>query len=199
MAISAQQVKGLRERTGAGMMDCKRALEAAGGDFEKAILVLREKGVAEAREKSVRKADEGVVTSYIHGDGRIGVLLELACETDFVARNEEFRRLARELAMQVAAMSPIVVRPEDLSEDVVKRERELYLHQCADKPENIRERMVTGKLEKFFEQVCLLRQPYIRDDSRRVEDVVKEMVAKLRENIEVRRFVRMELGHSAES
>jgi elongation factor Ts len=197
MAISAGKVKDLREKTGAGMMECKRALEAAGGDENKALLILREKGLAQAIEKAVRQTVEGVVTSYIHGDGRIGVLLELACETDFVARTEEFRGLAAELAMQVAAMSPLVVRPENLSEDVVQTERELYLRQCADKPQNVRERIVAGKLESFYEQVCLLRQPYIRDGSRRVEDIIKDAIAKLGENIEVRRFVRMELGRGS--
>jgi len=197
MAISAEKVKDLREKTGAGMMECKRALEAAGGDENKALLILREKGLAQATEKGARQTVEGVVTSYIHGDGRIGVLLELACETDFVARTQEFRRLAAELAMQVAAMSPLVVRPENLSQEVVQTERELYLRQSGDKPENVRERIVSGKLETFYEQVCLLRQPYIRDGSRRVEDIIKEAIARLGENIEVRRFVRMELGRAS--
>jgi elongation factor Ts len=197
MAISAEKVKDLREKTGAGMMECKRALEAAGGDESKALLILREKGLAQATEKGARQTVEGVVTSYIHGDGRIGVLLELACETDFVARTQEFRRLAAELAMQVAAMSPLVVRPENLSQEVVQTERELYLRQSGDKPENVRERIVSGKLETFYEQVCLLRQPYIRDGSRRVEDIIKDAIARLGENIEVRRFVRMELGRAS--
>jgi len=197
MAVPAEKVKGLRERTGAGMMECKRALEAAAGDEEKALKILREKGLAQAREKGARKTAEGLITSYIHADGRIGVLLELACETDFVARTQEFRRLAAELAMQVAAMSPMVVRPDDLSKEVVEAEREIYQRQVADKPENVRERIVHGKLEGFYEQVCLIRQAYIRDGSRRVEDIIKDAIAKLGENIEVRRFVRMELGRNS--
>jgi len=194
MAITAEQVKQLRDRTGAGMMDCKRALEATGGDQDKAATLLREKGLAGAQEKGARQTTEGIIVSYVHGGGRIGVLLELACETDFVARNAEFRRLANELAMQVAALSPLSVTPEGLPPHVVQAERELYLNQCADKPENIRERIVTGKMEKFHEQVCLLRQVYIRDDSRKVDEIIKDAIAKLGENITVRRFVRMELG-----
>ncbi len=196
MAISAQDVKELRERTGAGMMDCKRALEEADGDQRKALTVLRQKGLAKARGKASREAAEGIIVSYVH-DGRIGVLLELACETDFVARNEELRLLAGQLAMQVAAMSPLVVRPEDLPEDVLQAEREVYLQQCADKPENIRERIVEGKLKKFYGQVCLLQQDYIRDDSRKVQDIIQDAIAKLGENIEVRRFARMALGEGA--
>lgn len=196
MAISAQDVKELRGRTGAGMMDCKRALQEADGDQRKALTVLREKGLAKARGKASREAAEGIIVSYVH-DGRIGVLLELACETDFVARNEELRLLAGQLAMQVAAMSPLVVRPEDLPEDVLQAERAVYLQQCADKPENIRERIVEGKLKKFYGQVCLLQQDYIRDDSRKVQDIIQDAIAKLGENIEVRRFARMALGEGA--
>lgn len=196
MAISAQDVKQLRDSTGAGMMDCKRALQEADGDQRKALTVLREKGLAKARGKASREAAEGIIVSYVHDD-RIGVLLELACETDFVARNEGLRLLAGELAMQVAAMSPLVVRPEDLPEDVLQAEREVYLQQCADKPENIRERIVEGKLKKFYGQVCLLQQDYIRDDSRKVQDIIQDAIAKLGENIEVRRFARMALGEGA--
>jgi len=196
MGISAQQVKELRQMTGAGLMDCKRALAEAGGDPEKARMLLREKGLARAQKKSARQTAEGAIISYVHGEGRIGVLLELACETDFVARSEEFRKLGKELAMQVAAMSPRFVAPQDVPEAVVQAERELYLQQCADKPEKIQERIVAGKLQKFYEQVCLLKQPYIRDDSRRVEDLVNDVIARLGENIQVRRFARMELGRA---
>jgi len=191
-------VRKLRDKTGAGLMDCKRALEEAEGDQQKAEAVLRQKGLDKALAKGSRKTAEGVIISYIHGDGRIGVLLELACETDFVARNEEFRELARELAMQVAAMKPQVVRPEDLPEQVVEAEREIYAAQFADKPQNVLERIVDGKMEKFYEQACLFNQPHIRDDSRTVDEVVKDAIAKLGENIEVRRFVRMELGQADE-
>jgi elongation factor Ts len=197
MPVSAQDVKELRERTGAGLMDCKRALEEAAGDQAKAQMLLREKGLAKAREKSSRQTAEGVIVSYIHGGGRIGVLLELACETDFVARNEDFRWLANELAMQVAAMDPLAVSPQDLPAQAVEVEKALYRHQAADKPPQVQDRMVDGKLEKYYEQVCLLRQPYIRDDSRCVGEIIKDMIAKLGENIEVKRFVRMELGRGS--
>ncbi len=196
MAVTAEEVKKLRDKTGAGLMDCKRALQQTAGDQQKAEAVLRQKGLDKALAKGSRETVEGIIISYIHGDGRIGVLLELACETDFVARNEEFRELAKELAMQVAAMRPQVVRPEDLPEQTVQAEREIYAEQFADKPESVRQRIVDGKMEKFYEQVCLLNQAYMRDDSRTVGEVVKAAVAKLGENIEVRRFVRMELGQA---
>jgi elongation factor Ts len=199
MPISAQQVKELRDRTGAGLMDCKHALQEAGGDQQKALTALREKGLARAREKGARETAEGLIVSYVHGDGRIGVLLELACETDFVARNEEFRQLANELAMQVAAMDPLAVRPEELPEETLEAERRLYRQQCADKPEQIQEKIVAGRLQKYYEQVCLLEQPYIRDDGRKVADIINDAIAKLGENIEVRRFVRMELGRREEA
>jgi len=198
VVVTAEDVRKLRDKTGAGLMDCKRALEEAEGDQQKAEAVLRQRGLDKALAKGSRKTAEGVIISYIHGDGRIGVLLELACETDFVARNEEFRELARELAMQVAAMKPQVVRPEDLPEQVVEAEREIYAAQFADKPQNVLERIVDGKMEKFYEQACLFNQPHIRDDSRTVDEVVKDAIAKLGENIEVRRFVRMELGQADE-
>lgn len=194
MGISAQDVKKLRDLTGTGLMDCKRALEEAGGDVEKARMALREKGLANAQKKSARQAAEGIIASYIHGNGRIGVLVELACETDFVARNEQLQNLSRELAMQVAAMSPRAVSPDDLPEDVIDAERELYGKEAAEKPEHIRDKIVEGKLRKFYEQVCLLRQPYVRDDKRKVQDIVNDAIARLGENIVVRRFVRMEVG-----
>ncbi|MGD2173965.1 MAG: translation elongation factor Ts [Candidatus Brocadiaceae bacterium] len=194
MPISAQQVKELRDRTGAGLMDCKRALVDADGDIEKARTILREKGMARAQQKRGRETSEGAIFSYVHNNNRIGVLVELACETDFVARNPEFEELGRELAMQVAAMSPLAVRREELPEERVQDEREIYLQQCADKPEHIRERIVEGKLGKFCEDVCLLEQPYIRDDSKTVADLVKEAIARLGENIRVERFARLELG-----
>jgi len=194
MGISAQEVKDLRDMTSAGLMDCKRALVEAEGDMEKARRLLREKGLAKAQKKRDRETGEGTIVSYVHSNGRIGVLLELACETDFVARNEQFQELARELAMQVAAMNPQAVRPEDLPDETIAAEREVYLQQCADKPERIQEKIVEGKLSKFYEQMCLLKQEYIRDDSRTVEELIKEAIVKLGENIEVGRFVRMEMG-----
>ena len=193
MNVTAQQVRELREKTGAGMMDCKRALVEAGGDEEQAVRILREKGLATAAKKGARETSEGIIASYVH-KGRIGVLLELNCETDFVARNEEFAELANNLAMQVAAMSPLVVAPEDLPQEALEAEREVYRKQFAEKPEKVREGIVEGKLKAYYSQVCLLHQEYVRDDSRKVEDIVNDAIAKLGENIQVRRFVRMELG-----
>ncbi len=194
MAISAPEVKQLRDRTGAGLMDCKRALAEADGDQQKAVMILREQGLAMAREKGSRQTAEGAIVSYVHGNGRIGVLLELACETDFVARNDEFRQLANELAMQVAAMDPLAATPEELPAETVEAEKALYRQQSADKPEHIQEQIIQGRLAKFYEQVCLLKQPYIRDDQRTVEQLIQDAIAKLGENIGVRRFVRLEIG-----
>jgi elongation factor Ts len=197
MAIPARDVKTLRDKTGAGMMDCKRALTEAGGDMDKAMALLREKGLAKAREKSARAMSEGVIVSYIHGNGRIGVLVELGCETDFVARNEEFQALARELAMQVAASKPLYVSPEDVPADVVEAEKAIYRSQVADKPEQIQDKIIEGKLGKYYEEVCLTKQPYIRDDSKTIERLVQDTIAKVGENMTVRRFVRMELGENS--
>ncbi len=196
MSVSAQDVKQLRDRTGAGLMDCKRALTEAGGDQEEAMTVLRKLGLAKAQKKGSRQTSEGVVMPYVHSNGKLGVLLELACETDFVARNENFQQLARDLAMQVAASAPLAVRPDDLPEDVVEAEKQVFRQQCADKPEQIQEKIVEGKLRKFYEETCLLNQEYIRDDSRTVADIVNDAIAKLGENIEVRRFVRLALGEA---
>ncbi|ADU51117.1 translation elongation factor Ts (EF-Ts) [Thermaerobacter marianensis DSM 12885] len=196
MAVSAKQVAELRARTGAGMMDCKKALEEAGGDLEKAAELLREWGMAAAAKKAGRETAEGLVHAYIHGQGRIGVLIEVNCETDFVAATDDFRQLVHELAMQVAATAPQYVRREDVPADVVERERELLRRQAEaeGKPAHIVDKIVEGRLDKFFSQVCLEEQPYIRDDSVTVGDLVKQAIAKLGENIRVRRFVRFELG-----
>jgi elongation factor Ts len=196
MPITAQQVKELREMTGAAMMACKKALVESDGDIEKARTVLREKGLAKALSKATRETAEGIIAPYVHGNGRIGVLVQLACETDFVARSGEFQELARELAMQVAAMSPVAVRPEDLPEEMVAAEREVQRQQVADKPANIQERIIEGKMAKFYAEACLLKQAYIRDETgaKTVEELIKERIAKLGENIEVKRFVRMEVG-----
>jgi elongation factor Ts len=196
MEITAQQVKELRDMTGAAMMACKKALVEAGGDMEKARTVLREKGLAKALAKATRETAEGIVEPYVHGNGRIGVLVQLACETDFVARSGEFGELAREIAMQIAAMSPVAVRPEDLPEEMVAAEREVQRQQVADKPANIQERIIEGKMAKFYAEACLLKQPYIRDEagSMTIEELIKEKIAKLGENIEVKRFVRLEVG-----
>jgi elongation factor Ts len=196
MAIPAKDVKALRDKTGAGMMDCKRALTEADGDMDKAMAVLREKGLAKAREKSSRTMSEGIIVSYVHGNGRIGVLVELGCETDFVARNEEFQALARELAMQVAASTPLYVSPEDVPADVIEAEKAIYRGQVADKPEQIQDKIIEGKLGKYYEEVCLIKQPYIREDSKTVGDLIQDTIAKVGENMTVRRFVRMELGET---
>jgi len=198
MAVSAKQVAELRARTGAGMMDCKRALEESGGDLERAAELLREWGMAAAAKKAGRETAEGLVHAYIHGQGRIGVLIEVNCETDFVAATEDFRRLVNELAMQVAATNPQYVRRDDVPAEVVEREREILRKQAEaeGKPAHIVEKIVEGRLEKFFAEVCLEEQPYIRDDSITVGDLIKQAIAKLGENIRVRRFVRFELGGS---
>ena len=196
MAVTADQVKELRERTGAGMMECKKALQEAGGDFDKAVEVLRKSGIARAATRSDRAASEGVVEAYIHPGNRVGVLIEVNCETDFVARTDEFRELVRNLAMQVAAGGAEVVRREEVSPERVEREREILKSQTEGqgKPAAILDKIVTGKLEKFYSEICLLEQPYIRDDKTTVGDLVRQASAKTGENIQVRRFARFRLG-----
>ncbi|HLW61105.1 MAG TPA: translation elongation factor Ts [bacterium] len=196
MEISAGQVKELRARTGAGVMDCRNALTEARGDLEIAQQLLRAKGLAAAARKSGRVAKEGMVTSYIHGEGRLGVLVEINCETDFVARTQDFRTLARDVAMQVAASDPRYVTREDVPEDVVAGERAAYLAkaQTESKAGAAAAAAADEQLEKFFQSVCLLQQPFIRDQGRTVGDVVKEVVARTGENIQIRRFARFRLG-----
>jgi elongation factor Ts len=198
MAVSAEDVMKLREKTGAGLMDCKRALVETNGDSEKATVLLRERGIAKAEKKRSRTANEGIIAHYIHSDTKKGVLLELNCETDFVARNQEFRELARELCMQVAAMSPAAVSREELPQEVVEREKAIYAQQVTDKPPQVVEKIVAGKLEKFYAQMCLLDQPWIRDDKKCIRALIDDKIAKLGEKIEVRRFVRMEVGEGPE-
>ncbi|MGQ9497725.1 MAG: translation elongation factor Ts [Desulfotomaculales bacterium] len=200
MGIPASLVKELRERTGAGMMDCKKALIETGGDIEKAIVYLREKGLAAAAKKAGRIAAEGVVDSYIHGGGRIGVLVEINCETDFVAKTEEFRSFVRDIAMQIAAARPEWVRREDVPPEKVAQEREILRVQTLNegKPEKIVDRIVDGRLEKFFKEVCLLEQPFIKNPDVTVGDVLKETIARLGENVVIRRFTRYELGEGIE-
>ena len=196
--IPAKLVAELRARTGAGMMDCKRALEETGGDLEKAIDQLRKKGVAKAEKRAGREATEGLIGSYIHHDGAIGVLVELNCETDFVARTEDFKALAKDVAVHVAATRPLAVRIEDLPAELVQRERQVYEAQVAEqkKPEQIRGKIVEGMLKKFYEDNVLLEQKFVKDDSRTVGELVKELSGKTGENVQVRRFVRFELGGS---
>lgn len=196
MAITAQMVKELREKTGAGMMECKKALEASGGDFNKAIEFLRQKGLTTAQKKASRSATEGIITSYIHMD-KIGVMLELNCETDFVAKNEEFRQLAKDIAMHIAASNPQYIKSQDVPEEVVEKEKEIYRAQITgNKPPQVVEKIVEGKLEKFFEEMCLLEQPFIREPEKKIKDLITEKVAKFGENIIVRRFVRFQVGQS---
>ncbi len=196
MEVTAEKVKELRERTGIGMMECKAALGECGCDMDKAIELLRKKGYARAEAKSGRAAKEGAIGSYIHMNGRIGVLVELNCESDFVARNCEFQELVKELAMQVAAAKPKWVAAVDVPPHIVEKEKEIIQAQLGDmkKPPEIMEKIVTGKLLKFFEEVCLLEQPYIRDDKIKVRDLVTKLVQKMGENIKVGRFARFELG-----
>lgn len=194
--ISKEMVKALREHTGAGVLDCKRALEETRGDLEEATRLLRQRGLAIAAKKSGRVAQEGLVEAYIHAGGRLGALVEINCETDFVARTEEFQRLAHDLAMQVVASNPQYLRPEDIPPEVIEEKKRLFLSELEgqDKPEHLMERIVEGKLEGYYDQVCLLRQPFIKDEGLTVAEVITEGIAKLGENIVVCRFVRYELG-----
>ncbi|MDL1970027.1 MAG: translation elongation factor Ts [Candidatus Desulfofervidaceae bacterium] len=196
MAVTTAQIKELRERTGAGMMDCKKALEASQGDMEKAIDWLRKKGMAKAQKRAGRTASEGLVQAYIHAGGKIGVLVEVNCETDFVARTEDFQKFVKEIAMQIAATNPLAVSKEDLPAEVIEREKEIYRQQAlaSGKPERVVDRIVEGKLEKFFQDACLLEQPYIREDKIKIKDLLNELVAKTGEKIIIRRFVRFQLG-----
>ena len=196
MEISAQQVKELRERTGAGIMDVKRALEESKGDLEKAIDLLRQRGAAKAAKLAGREAREGLVEAYVHHNGRVGVLVEVNCETDFVARTEDVRALARELALQIASRDPVAVSPEEVPPEIVARERAIYEAQAREegKPEPVIPKIVEGKLRKFFQENTLLEQPYIRDPERTVRQLVEEVQAKVGERIVVRRFARFEVG-----
>jgi elongation factor Ts len=196
MDITAEMVKDLRERTGIGMMECKSALAESNGDMEKAIEILRKKGHARAQAKASREAAQGVVGAYVHMNGRIGVLVEVNCESDFVARNAEFQELVKEIAMQICAAKPRYVSSAEIPPDVLAAEKEIIKGQLGDmkKPPEIMEKIVQGKLGKFYEEVCLLDQPYIREDKIKVRDLVTQAVAKIGENIKVRRFARFEIG-----
>ena len=196
MGISAQQVKELREKTGAGMMDCKKALVEAGGDMEKAVRVLREKGMAAAAKKATRTVREGLVGRYIHAGGKLGVLVEVNCETDFVARTSEFQQLVRDIAMHIAASNPLHVRSADMPEEEIAEESEIYRRQAQQegKPDHIADKIVEGRLKKYYSEVCLYDQAFVRDPDMTVEELVKSMVAKLGENILVRRFARFKIG-----
>jgi elongation factor Ts len=198
--VSAAMIKDLRERTGAGMSDCKKALTEVSGDMDKAIDYLRAKGLAKAAKKAGREATEGAVVSYIHAGGRIGVLVEINCETDFVARNEDFQGFTRDVAMQIAAMNPQFVRKEEVAADVVAREREVLLAKAKEtgKPEPVIQKMVDGQIAKWMKEICLLDQSWVKDPDKTIEQVQQELIAKIGENIKIRRFVRFELGEGLE-
>lgn len=200
MEISASMVKDLRERTGAGMMDCKRALIETDGDIEKAIEYLRENGLSKAAKKAGRLASEGIVESYIHGGGRIGVLVEVNIETDFAANNKDFRSFVKDIAMQIAALNPLYVKKEEVPAELIEKEKEVLKAQAINegKPANIAEKMVIGRIEKYYTEVCLLEQPFIKDGDKTVDQVVKEMISTIGENINIRRFVRFERGEGLE-
>ena len=200
MSISASQIKELRGKTGAGILDCKKALGAVDGDFEKAVDWLRTKGIAKAAKKSTRAATEGSVFSYIHGGGRLGVLLEVNCETDFVARGDVFQTFVQDVSMHIAAASPSWVRREDAPTDEVSREKSIFLQQAIDsgKPEHIAEKMVVGKLNKYYAENCLLEQAWVKDDSKTIEQLQTEVVTQTGENVRIRRFTRWSLGEGLE-
>ena len=194
--VSAAQVKTLREQTGAGMMDAKAALAESGGDIAGAVEVLRKKGVLKAGKKSDRATGEGLIESYIHGEGRIGVLLEINCETDFVGRNQDFKALAHDLALHVAASNPLYVSRENVPSDLVEKEKSIYREQvlAESKPASIIEKIVEGKLEKYFQEICLLEQPFVKDPDITIKELVNQKIATIGENIQVRRFTRYVLG-----
>ena len=196
--ISAAMVKQLREKTGAGMMDCKNALSEVNGEIEKAIELLRKKGLATAQKRAGRTLSEGIIQSYIHMTGKLGVLVEVNCETDFVAKNEDFQEFAKNIAMHIAATNPLGITPEDISQELIEKEKEIYRAQALDmgKPENVIDKIVEGKLNKFYEESCLLNQPYVRDTDISIADLLNQMIAKIGENISIKRFVRYQIGES---
>jgi elongation factor Ts len=200
MAITTEQVKQLREATGAGVLDCRGALEEANGDYEKAVDILRQKGLAKAAKRADREVSNGLVELYSHGDGRVGVMVEVNCETDFVARSEAFRKLAHEIALQIAASSPLWLELEDADEAMLEREREVARNRAKEegKPEASWPKIVEGRVEKYLDEMVLMRQPYIRDDSKTIKDLIGEGVVSTGENIVVRRFARWELGEKLE-
>ncbi|MDX9963096.1 translation elongation factor Ts [Desulfobacter postgatei] len=194
--ITAQMVKDLRAATGSGIMDCKRVLAEADGDMDNAIDLLRKKGLAKAAKRAGRSTSEGIIYSYIHTGAKLGVLLEVNCESDFVAKTEDFERFAKDIAMHIAAANPAGLVPEDVDQSVIEKEREIYRAQMLEegKPENIIDKIVDGKVEKFYKEVCLLSQQYIKDPQKTVEDVLKETIGKIGENIQIKRFARFQIG-----
>ncbi len=194
--ITAAMVKQLRDKTGAGMMDCKKALQEAEGDFDKAAEILRKKGIAKAAKRADREANEGVVTAYIHPGSKLGVLVEVNCETDFVANTDDFQSFAKNIAMHIAASNPLAIRREDLDQEVLNKEKEIYREQALaqGKPEHIVDKIVEGRLEKYYSEVCLLEQPYVKDPDKTIKDLVTETIAKVGENITIKRFARFRIG-----
>jgi len=196
VTITSQMVKELRDKTNAGMMDCKKALTETGGDMEKAVDLLRQKGLAVAQKRADRATSEGVIATYIHAGGKMGVMVEVGCETDFVAKNDDFNEFAKNVAMHIAATNPVSIKREDVPEDLLERERNIYKQQAIDsgKPENIAEKMVTGKMDKFYAENCLMEQKFVKDPDLTIQDLLNELVAKLGENISVKRFARFQVG-----
>jgi elongation factor Ts len=196
MEIDAKVIKDLREKTGAGVMDCKKALAETSGNLEKAALWLREKGIASAAKRAGRIASEGTIGSYIHAGGKLGVMVEVNCETDFAAKGPDFQSLVKEIAMQIAAANPRCVRREELAPEIIEQERQIYVQQATGKPESMINRIVEGKLDKFYKEVCLLEQSWVRDPNRTITDLLGEYTAKINEKLEVRRFARFQLGET---
>jgi len=194
--ITASSVKALRDKTGAGMMDCKKALGECSGDEEKAVAWLREKGLAKAQKRAGRATSEGMIGSYIHSNGKLGVMVEIKCETDFVARSERFQEFAKNVAMQIAAANPVCLAPEEVPAELLAKEKDIYKHQAMEegKPEAIAEKIVEGRLKKYYKEVCLLEQPFIKDDKVTIKDLLNELVGVLGENVQIGRFCRMALG-----
>lgn len=192
--ISANLVKELREKTGVSMMDCKNALTEAKGDMSKAIEVLRKSGIAKAEKKSIRATKEGFLGSYIHSNGKVGVMVEVNCETDFVAKNPSFQSFTKDLAMQVAAANPLYVKREDVPLELVNKEKEIHMSQIGDKPLNIKEKIVQGKLDKYFSDICLLEQKFVKDDKITIQNILTDKVNELGENILIKRFIRFQVG-----
>jgi elongation factor Ts len=196
MSVSAADVKKLREITGAGIMDCKQALAETNGEIEKAIENLRKKGIAKAEKKATRETKDGIIDCYIHPGSRLGVMVEVSCETDFVAKTDDFRKFVRDIAMQVAASNPLVVKREDLAPEIIAREMNIYKSQVINqkKPEHVAEKIAQGKMEKFYQEVCLMEQSFIKDPNKTITELTKELIGKLGENIVIRRFARFQLG-----
>ena len=198
MEISAKQVAELRNRTGAGMMDCKAALQESNGDIEAAVEILRKKGIMKAEKRGGREVREGLISSYIHHNGKVGVLVEVNCETDFVARTDDFKALVKSVAEHIAAMAPLAVDKDQIPADVIERERRIYVEEvkASGKPANLLDKIVDGKVEAFYKQNCLLSQPWVRDDKKTIGELVKEISGKTGENVQVRRFTRFQMGEA---